>query len=325
MDEGKKSGKVKIIDTHCDVLFKMQVAKRDALYGAPLLDFRNSERLDANFQRLQAGGVNLQFFAIFLHPELPSDEKWQHALEQVDLFHTEIIRENPQMRHIRDWQDVRQLKDGEIGAVLALEGAEPIGNDLAKLRHLIRLGVLCVGLTWNFANLCADGAEEPRGGGLTLFGKEVVKVNNQNRIFTDVSHLSEKGFWDVLGLAEFPIASHSNALALCDHARNLSDKQALAMFNKKALVNVVFYPEFIKTNSTKAGIPDLIRHIDHFCSLGGADHIGFGSDFDGIKYFTDGLKNSADFPNLINELQKHFTEIQVEGFAYRNFMNHLPS
>ncbi|HSJ37646.1 MAG TPA: dipeptidase [Planococcus sp. (in: firmicutes)] len=315
---------MKIIDTHCDALFKMQVAKRDSLYHAPLLDFRNAGKLDVNFLRLQAGGVKVQFFAIFLHPELPSDEKWQHTLEQVDLFHTEIVGGDQRMRHIRRWEDIDDLKDDEIGAVLTLEGAEPIGNDLVKLRHLFRLGVLSVGLTWNYANLCADGAEEPRGSGLTMFGKEVVRANNQNRILTDVSHLAEKGFWDVMELAEYPIASHSNARALCDHARNLTDEQALAMFGKNAMVNVVFFPEFINPAGTTATIPDLIRHVDHFCALGGVEHIGFGSDFDGIKVYTDNLENSGDYPNLINELQKHFTETQVEGFAHRNFLNHLP-
>ncbi|MFD1029968.1 dipeptidase [Metaplanococcus flavidus] len=315
---------MKIIDTHCDALFKMQVAKRDSLYHAPLLNFENAGELDTNFQRLQAGGINVQFFAVFLHPELPSDEKWQHALEQVDLFHTEIIEKTPQMRHIRKWEDIDKLEAGEIGAVLTLEGAEPIGNDLAKLRHLFRLGVLSVGLTWNYANLCADGADDPRGAGLTLFGKEVVSANNHHRVFTDVSHLAEKGFWDVLELADFPIASHSNARELCNHVRNLSDEQALAMFRKNAMVNVVFFPEFINAGGKTATIADLIRHIDHFCSLGGVNHIGFGSDFDGIKIHTDELRNAGDYPNLINELQKHYTENQVEGFAHRNFMNHLP-
>ncbi|WP_422124149.1 dipeptidase [Planococcus sp. X10-3] len=315
---------MKIIDTHCDALFKMQVAKRDSLYHAPLLNFDNAERLDTNFQRLHAGGIKVQFFAVFLHPDLPSDEKWQHALEQVDLFHLEIVGKNPRMRHIRKWEDIHNLKEDEIGAVLTLEGAEPIGNDLGKLRHLFRLGVLSVGLTWNYANLCADGIGEPRGAGLTLFGKDVVRANNQNRVFTDVSHLSEKAFWDVLEEANYPIASHSNARSLCDHARNLSDEQARAMFSINAMVNVVFFPEFINTEAKPATIADLIRHIDHFCSLGGVDHIGFGSDFDGIKIYTEELKNAGDYPNLINELQKHYTETQVEGFAHRNFMHHLP-
>lgn len=302
----------------------MQVAKRNSLYHTPLLDFKNANELHTNFQRLETGGVKVQFFAIFLHPDLPSDEKWQHALEQVDLFHSEIIGKNSRMHHIRKWQDIQQLEDHEIGAVLTLEGTEPIGNDLAKLRHLFRLGVMSVGLTWNYANLCADGAAEPRGAGLTSLGKKVVQANNDHKILTDVSHLSENAFWNVLELADFPFASHSNARALCDHARNLNDEQARAMFSQKAMVNVVFFPDFINTGERKATITDLIRHIDHFCSLGGVEHIGFGSDFDGIKFFVENLTNASDYPKLIDELQKHFTEAQVEGFAYRNFLTHLP-
>src|SRR5690606_3795964 len=94
---------------------------------------------------------------------------------------------------------------------------------------LYRLGVLSLGLTWNKANLLADGASEPRGGGLTEFGREVVALNNKYGVLTDVSHLSERGFWDVIELAEAPFASHSNARALCDHPRNLTDEQIRAL------------------------------------------------------------------------------------------------
>lgn len=313
-----------IIDTHCDALLKLQIAKRASLFKPQMLEFKDSKELDTNFQRLQAGSVKVQFFAVFVHPDIPSDEKWQHALEQVDLFFTEILGKNPLMKHIRNWQDIDSLKAQEIGAVLTLEGADAFGNDLAKLRHLYRLGVLSVGLTWNNANLCADGAGEPRGGGLTLLGKEVVKLNNENRIFTDVSHLSEKSFWDVIELADYPIASHSNARALCDHPRNLDDEQITAMFAKEGLIDVVFCPEFINKDSTQATIPDLVRHIDYLCSLGGVRHIGIGSDFDGITAHVENLETAADFPNLLNELQKHYTEDEVAGFAYKNFMQHRP-
>src|SRR5690625_6021053 len=97
------------------------------------------------------------------------------------------------MKHMTSWSDLDDLQDGEIGAVLTLEGAEAFGNDLVKLRHLYRVGVMSVGLTWNVANLCADGAGEPRGGGLTLLGKEVVRLNNEHHVFTDVSHSTVKG------------------------------------------------------------------------------------------------------------------------------------
>ena len=315
---------MKIIDTHCDALLKLQMAKRQALFNGQPLNFTNSEALDTNFERLQKGEVKVQFFAIFMYPDIPSDEKWQHALEQVDLFHREIIGKNPAMRHIKQWSDIEALKEHEIGAVLTLEGADAFGNDLAKLHSLYRSGVLSIGLTWNNANLCADGAGEPRGGGLTLLGKQVVRLNNEHKIFTDVSHLSEKAFWDVMELAQYPIASHSNARALCDHPRNLHDEQVRAMFDKNGMINAVFCPAFINQDSNQASIPDLIKHIDHFCSLGGVNQVGIGSDFDGITFHVEQLDHSGEFQNLINELQKHFTEEEVAGFAYRNFLRNMP-
>lgn len=316
---------MKIIDTHCDALLKLQLMKRGASYGKTPLNFTDSEKIDTNFQRLQAGGVYVQFFAIFLYPDLPDNEKWQHALEQVDLFYTEILGKNPAMKHIKKWEDIDSLKDGEIGAVLTLEGADAFGNDLMKLRQLYRLGVLSIGLTWNNANLCADGAGEPRGGGLTLLGKEVVRLNNEHRILTDVSHLSVKAFWDVMELADYPIASHSNARALCDHPRNLDDEQAKAMFAKNGMIDIVFCLAFIKEGGKDVQIADLIKHIDHFSSLGGVKNIGLGSDFDGVDAYMENLENASKFQNLINELQKHFTETEVEGFAYRNFLEHRPN
>lgn len=315
---------MKIIDTHCDALLKLQLAKRGSFYGTTPLDFTSSDQLDTNFQRLQAGGVCVQFFAIFLYPDLPDNEKWQHALEQVDLFYTEILGKNPAMKHIKKWEDIDSLKEGEIGAVLTLEGADAFGNDLMKLRQLYRLGVLSIGLTWNNANLCADGAGEPRGGGLTLLGKEVVRLNNEHRILTDVSHLSVKGFWDVMELADYPIASHSNARALCNHPRNLDDDQAKAMFAKNGMIDVVFCLSFIKEGGKDVEIADLVKHIDHFSSLGGVKNIGIGSDFDGIDAYMKNLENASEFQNLIHELQKHFSESEVEGFAYRNFLEHRP-
>ena len=315
---------MKIFDTHCDALLKLQTAKRNTLFDGEMLDYRKSNSLETNFERLQAGGVKVQFFAIFIHPEFPSDEKWQHALEQVDLFYSEILGKNPLMKHIKDWKDIDQLKPDEIGAVLTLEGADAFGNDLMKLRHLYRLGVLSIGLTWNNANLCADGVGDPRGAGLTVLGKEVVRLNNEHHVFTDVSHLSIKGFWDVMDLAKYPIASHSNARALCDHPRNLNDEQIRAMFTNKGLIDVVFAPQFINKDSEQATISDLVRHIDYLCSLGGVQQVGIGSDFDGISSHITGLGNASEFPNLINELQKQYTETEVEGFAYRNFLNHRP-
>lgn len=315
---------MKVIDTHCDALLKLQLAQQGSPYDIEPLSFYDAKEIETSVTKLQKGHVMAQFFAIFIYPDVSSDLKWQYALEQVDLFYTEILAKNPQMKHIKKWEDFDDLKDGEIGAVLTLEGADAFGNDLMKLRQLYRLGVLSIGMTWNNANLCADGAGEPRGGGLTLLGKEVVQLNNEHKVLTDVAHSTEQGFWDILEYADYPIASHSNARALCDHVRNLNDEQAKAMFDKEGLIHVVYNPPFINENSNDATIADLIKHIDHLCSLGGVNHIGFGSDFDGISTYVKDLEDASKQQNLINELLKHYSEDEVKGFAYQNFLNHRP-
>jgi len=307
---------MRIIDAHCDALLKIWRNPRK-------ISFQDSSQLHTNLNRLRAGKVKVQCFAIFIPSHIKSDQKFQAALEQFDIFHTEILAKHPMIKHITSWQDIDQLQLHETGAMLTLEGADAFGDDLAKLRMLYQLGVMSVGLTWNHANLCADGVGEQRGAGLTQLGKQVVQLNNQYLVWTDVSHLSERGFWDVMEIAQYPIASHSNTKALCNHPRNLTDQQALKLFQQNGFVGVVFYPLLLRINGI-ASILDIIRHIDHFCTLGGVKQIGFGSDFDGIGVTVAGLNDASMYPNLINELLKHFKEDEVKGFAYQNFLDHRP-
>lgn len=305
-----------IIDLHCDALMKLQEA-----HGT--LRFADAPELQTNKTRLQKGQIKVQCFAIFIEPEIKGDQKFQVVLEQIDYFYKEVLGKNPDMVHIKEWSDFDRLKIGQIGAMLTLEGVDPIGNDLSKLHILYQLGVRSVGLTWNQANLAADGAGEPRCAGLTLFGKEIVEFNNEYQILTDVSHLSDQGIWEVIELAKYPIASHSNARALCNHLRNLTDEQAAAMFAKGGLIHVVYNPPFVKEFG-EVTIPDLVKHIDHFCSLGGVKQIGFGSDFDGISTFITNLEDASKSQNLINELLKYYSEEVVRGFAYQNFLDYRP-
>ncbi|WP_368504208.1 dipeptidase [Alkalihalophilus sp. As8PL] len=305
---------MRIIDTHCDALLK--------LWEKPSRSFFDDPAIEANASRLHAGSVAAQCFAIFVEPFIKSDQKFQAALEQADLFHEKVLQ-TPNMKWVKSWSDLDSIKDNEVGAILTLEGLDSIGDDLTKLRTLFRLGVLSVGLTWNQANLCADGIGEARGAGLTTLGKEVVQLNNENLVLTDVSHLSVKGFWEVMELADYPIASHSNALSLCDHPRNLNDEQIQALVKKEGYIGVVFHPIFV-TGNEKATISDLITHIDHLCSLGATDHIGFGSDFDGIAVHIDQLEHSGQYDQLINQLLKYYPEEVVKGFAGENFIRMLP-
>ncbi len=246
---------MKIIDLHCDVLFKLWKSNGT-------IRFAHSAKLDANKQRLKQGQVKMQGFAIFIPPEIVVEQRFLVALEQVNYFKKEIISNQSAVKQVQSLLDFKRLKKGEIGAMLTLEGVDCIGNDIQKLNHLFDLGICSVGLTWNEANLAADGVLEPRGAGLTSFGKRIVHVNNKRKVFTDVSHLSERAFWDVMTLAYYPLASHSNAKAVCNHPRNLSDEQAKAIFSNNGMIHLAYYPKFI-TNKNEANIADLIRHIEH--------------------------------------------------------------
>ncbi|MCP3739176.1 dipeptidase [Rossellomorea sp. BNER] len=305
-----------IFDAHCDALLKLHYYKEKA-------SFQSKNELHITYPQLISAGSKVQLFAIFLEPELKPGQRFQTALEMIEVFHKQVLAPNPKMKLVKSKSDIEQLKQDEIGAMLTLEGCEAIEEDLVKLETLYQLGVRSVGLTWNWANAVADGALEPRAAGITKFGKEVIQFLNDKKIWTDVSHLCEKSFWDTLEIAKYPIASHSNTYALCEHPRNLKDEQIQALLAKNGVIGVTFVPKFL-TKKNKATINDIIRHIDYICSLGGKDQVGLGSDFDGISETVEGLSSYKDYSLLINELQKQYSEEQVHKILYKNFFNRLP-
>ncbi len=305
-----------IIDLHCDALMKLSDAKGK-------LAFRDAAELDVNLMKMQQGKVKLQAFAIFIYPSVPSTNQFQEVIDQIHYFYSEVLAKNPEMKLIRQWSELATLKEDEIGTILTLEGVDAIGNDLHKLTILYELGVRSIGLTWNNGNLAADGVGEARGAGLSHFGKRLVEWCNDHDLFVDVSHLHPAGFWDVMELAKYPIASHSNATTICDHRRNLTDDQIKAMIARDAMIHIVFCPPFVKKGGN-ATINDVITQIDHIVSLGGIRNIGFGSDFDGIESKVENLSDSSMFPQLITALKAHYSDEEIAGFAHQNFIDHLP-
>ena len=303
-----------IFDAHCDVLMK--------LFQEPTLHFSDSDKLQVDKQGLMQAGGKVQCFAIYIPEPVHPDMRFPAALAMVEIFHEKVLSE-PGMKPIRYAKDIDNLQEGEIGALLTLEGCDCIGNDILKLKTLLRLGVTSVGLTWNYANLVADGALEPRGGGLSLFGKEAVNTLNEEKVWCDVSHLSEAGFWDVMECADYPIASHSNAYRLCQHPRNLRDDQIRALLVKNGRIGITFVPQFL-TGKPVAEIDDILRHIEHICSLGGENQVGFGSDFDGIEETVPGLSNFRQYENLVNELYRHYSAKFVEDILFNNFKSAYP-
>ena len=142
-------------------------------------------------------------------------------------------------------------------------------------------------LTWSNRNDIADGInEEVTGGGLTVFGRSVVAEMNRLGMLVDVSHISTKSFWDVMQVTTKPIiATHSNAKTLCSHPRNLNDEQIKAIADNDGMIGITFAGQFLEEDYNNACIESIYRHIDYMLNLvGNDDHIGFGSDFDGISH-----------------------------------------
>lgn len=310
---------MKIFDAHCDVLSK--------LLENPNLDFAHGkEGLDVTLERMLESGIGVQNFAVYL-PERWSGE-FKYVLESIDLFNERILIE-PQMRFIRTKNDLRIASaEGRIGALLSLEGVDSLNGNLAYLRILYHLGVRSVGITWNRANWAADGVLEPRGGGFTARGEDLIMECNRLGLIMDVSHLSEKGFWELVEASGKPvIASHSNASAISPRLRNLTDAQIGSVIHNGGVIGITFVPPFVSVEEP-VSMDKILLHIDHICSLGGSRHIGLGSDFDGIQQWIVGLEHAGHYDRLVNLLLKHYREDDVELFVYGNwfrfYMEHLP-
>ncbi|HEY8486374.1 MAG TPA: dipeptidase [Limnochordales bacterium] len=254
--------------------------------------------------RLLAGGVRVQVFTLFVPPSVPPAWNTLRALEILDALAAEVAAHPETLRWVLRGADMDRLREEaeRIGVIAALEGCEVLGGSLAALHAFYRLGVRAAGLTWNVRNELGDGVGEPRGAGLTAFGRRVVQEMNELGMVVDVSHLSPAGFWEVLELSRHPVvASHSNAYTLCPHQRNLTDDQIRALAQKGGVIGVNFYPGFLRSEGT-ATLQDVVRHIDHVVQLVGPDHVGLGSDFDGISSTPAGLEDASRLPALTEAL-----------------------
>lgn len=313
---------MKIIDAHCDVLWKMWTRKylqKEPIQGA---FYKDVEWLQVTKKKLARGKVALQACAVYVSEDPMLKRPFETALEMIHIFNTEVVSE--ETIFIRGLEDLERWQSGDrLGLLLTLEGAESIEGDLTKLEVLHQLGVRWVGLTHNPANQVADGVGEERGAGLSNFGKKFVEELNRLRIAIDVSHLSVRGFWDVAELSKQPFfASHSNTKKYLNHRRNLDDDQIKAILQADGMIGLTYVPYFTSANE-RVTLDDLLRHVEHVCSLGGARNLGFGSDFDGISRTIVGLEDSSQTENWVNLLLRHYPDEVVKGFLSENWIQFM--
>ncbi|MNM76386.1 Membrane dipeptidase [compost metagenome] len=312
--------KYEVIDFHCDALSKMQFNDH--------INFQKDSRLDVDLEKLKQGNISLQCFAIYISERLGS-LRFSHVLDQIHIFREKVVRSG--IRPLCWQEEMDQSFTGQPWGLLSLEGADGLEANLQYLRIGFEQGIRFLGITWNYANWAADGILEPRNGGFTKKGLELIQACHDLGIILDVSHLSVKGFWELATKAKQAdkpfIASHSNAYRICPHPRNLHDEQIKAIINLEGRIGLTFFPNFVKTKGP-VQLLDLLRHIEHICSLGGEQHLMFGSDFDGIDTYISGLENAARYPSLVSELLKHYPEALVRRWLFGNaesFLRiHLP-
>ncbi|MDR2736655.1 MAG: dipeptidase [Gracilibacteraceae bacterium] len=305
-----------IIDGHCDSIGDYVGGKRD------LFDDRNkAPRGHWDLKRARMGRVGLQFFASYIEEEYKPYMATRRGLELLAASH-EFIRKNAKLvRPVLDRGDLRELDGSRVGILLSVEGGEILGEDLFMVDVCFLLGVRAMGLTWNQRNALGCGVGEGElGGSLSRFGVRVVERMNALGMLVDVSHLHEKGFWQVLEVSKGPVAAtHSCAQALCDHPRNLTDEQLRALAAAGGVVGVNFYPEFLVQDG-EARLVDVVRHIEHIAEVAGVGCVGLGSDFDGVDALPQGLEGADCLPALLVALgEAGFNNKEVADIAWGNF------
>ena len=309
-----------ICDCHCDTLTE--------LYNKNASLYENEQHFDIKRQIALGGG--LQFCAIYVPTEVFRYQGGlRYTLCLLDKYNQEIkkLHENGiDVLQVRTAEDAGNVLKHKAATLLAIEEGGAIDGSLEALRCLYVLGVRAMTLTWSNRNDIADGInEEATGSGLTLFGKQVVAEMNRLGMLVDVSHISTAGFWSVIETSTKPIiATHSNAKSLCPHPRNLNDEQIKALAQNGGLAGITFAGQFLEEDWRNACIESVYKHIDYMLNLiGNDDHIGFGSDFDGISHPPYNIQGVQDYKPLIEYLSKYYSDETINKITHQNVINLL--
>ena len=331
-----------LVDGHNDLPWRM---RRNFDYDFDNFDIAlRHEDGHTDIPRLREGGVGAQFWAAYVPSTYIGRGAARVALEQIDLIKRMSAR-YPELEMAYTVDDVRRIVgSGRIASLIGIEGGHAIENSLGALRMFYALGTRYMTLTHSATLDWADSAtDDPRHGGLSEFGEEVVREMNRLGMLVDISHVSPETMADVLRVSEAPvIASHSNARSLTDHARNVPDEILRSVAENGGVVMVNFYSGFVTEpgaavasegfevwrrlqeeypgdedaveramdeweaqHPTPPGtLAELVDHIDRIVEVAGIDHVGLGSDFDGISVAPVGLEDVSKFPAVAEELRR---------------------
>jgi membrane dipeptidase len=331
-----------VVDGHNDLPWALREQVR---YDLDRLDIAadQSAHLHTDLARLRAGCVGAQFWSVYVRTDLTGDSAVSATLEQIDVVAQLLDRHPDHLVRALTADDMEAARrDGRIASLMGAEGGHSINNSLATLRALHTLGVRYLTLTHNSNIPWADSATDtPNAGGLTAFGREVVREMNRVGMLVDLSHVAATTMRDALETSEAPVIfSHSSARAVCDHPRNIPDDVLAALPANGGVAMATFVPKFIlpeavawtaradenmrahglhHLDTTAEGMKvhrafeaenprpvataaTVADHLDHMREVAGVDHLGIGGDYDGTAFTPSGLEDVSGYPNLIAEL-----------------------
>jgi membrane dipeptidase len=313
-----------LIDGHNDLpwaIRESELAPRDV--HAEAHDLRARSPFHTDIARMRRGRVGAQYWSVYIPFEAVGEGAARVQLEQIDIAR-EVIGSYPDVFELaRDASDVERIfGEGKIASLLGMEGGHAIENSLGALRAFHSLGVRYMTLTHNGTVDWADSAADTaRHDGLTEFGREVVREMNRLGMLVDLSHASPATMNDALDVSEAPVIwSHASANAVHAHIRNVPDQVLRRLPGNGGVVMVTFVPSFVSPGE-QATLADVADHIDHVANVAGVDHVGIGSDFDGIDNTPSGLEDVSTFPDLFAELSRRgWTDDELARLAGENLL-----
>lgn len=324
---------MKIFDGHADIWFDVAKHRKNGCENIVKT---------YHLERFKQGDVMGGIFAAFLDNHYGDEISEKEFIYMINAVNHEINTNPDIFNIIKNKGDFQKgINSEKLNILMGVEGLRAIGDNLDWLDTLYNLGYRHAILTWNEKNMLGSGAWETSSSGLTEAGKKAIKKMNKLGMVVDVAHTNEKTFWDIYEICEKPfIASHSNAKALCNVPRNLTDEQIKAIAEKRGVIGINAYAGFVKECAYSSPVPvenidvsknptlsDFANHIDYMVSLVGIDYVGLGFDF--CEYLADeyieaipkGLENASKAQNIIEELRKRgYSEKDIEKIAYKNFM-----
>lgn len=344
-----------LFDGHNDLPWKLRM---EGDVGFSRLDIsKRLKETQTDIPRLRAGGVKAQFWSVFIPSD--HDHPARTVIEQIDLVHrmAERYPEDLEMAYSAD--DVERIsRSGKIACLIGIEGGVAIEQNLALLRMFYKLGARYMTLTHGKTLPWADSATDvPKHDGLTPFGERVVREMNRLGMLVDISHVSKETMIDVLRIAKAPvIASHSSSFAVCPRPRNVEDDVLRSVAENRGVIMVNFFSGFVvaeygrmydkarqdllekfpddknafwkgidewyETHKPPRGtVADVANHIDHIVKTAGIDHVGIGSDFDGIAVWPVGLDDVSSFPRITEELlRRGYSEADIHKILGGNVL-----